>query len=126
MTYAEIEAFALGLPGATLKHEFGPAPVFRVGGRLFLVITLDARGRPDGLWFKAGPRSFHILTRLAGISPCPSLTRAHWVAMDGLRPLKGAELKAYIVRSHAQVAAKLPRRMRQTLGIKDEPCATPT
>lgn len=117
MNYRGVERLALSLPGATMKMEFGPAPVFRVGGKLFLVITLDERGRPDGLWFKVEPTSFHILTRLAGIAPCPSMTRAGWIAVDGIRRLAASELKARIVRSYELVAAKLPKKTRAELGI---------
>lgn len=117
MNYRDVERLALSLPGATMKMEFGPAPVFRVGGRLFLVITRSAGGRPDGLWFKVEPTSFHILTRLRGIAPCPSMTRAGWIAMDGLKRLKPDELKARIVRSYDLVAAKLPKKTRAELGI---------
>jgi predicted DNA-binding protein (MmcQ/YjbR family) len=117
VTYAEVERFALSLPGATMKMEFGPAPVFRVGGKLFLVITLDADGKPDGLWLKAGPASFHILTQIKGIGPCPSMRRAHWVAMTGLKALKPAELRSYIVQAHTLAAATLPKKTRAALGI---------
>jgi predicted DNA-binding protein (MmcQ/YjbR family) len=117
MNYKDVERLALSLPGATMKMEFGPAPVFRVGGKLFAVITLDERGRPDGLWFKVEPTSFHILTRLPGIAPCPSMARAGWIALDGLKRLKPAELKARIVRSYELVAAKLPKTARVQLGI---------
>jgi len=117
VNHAQIERLALSLPGATMKMEFGPAPVFRVGGKLFLVITLDERGRPDGLWFKVEPTSFHILTRLPGITPCPSMARAGWIAMEGLKRLKPVELKARILRSYELVAARLPRKTRVQLGI---------
>ena len=117
MNYKDVERLALSLPGATRKMEFGPAPVFRVGGKLFLVITLDERGRPDGRWVKVEPTSFHILTRLPGIGPCPSMARAGWIALDGLKRLKAGELKARIVRSYGLVAAKLPRKTRAELGI---------
>lgn len=117
MNYAQVERLARSLPGATRKMEFGPAPVFRVGGKLFLVITLDEHGRPDGLWFKVEPTSFHILTRLRGTTPCPSMARAGWIALDGLKRLKPGELKARIVRSYELVAAKLPTKMRRELGI---------
>ena len=117
MNYKDVERLALSLPGATMKMEFGPAPVFRVGGKLFLVITLDEGARPDGLWFKVEPTSFHILTRLRGVTPCTSMARAGWIALDGLQRLNPAELKARIMKSYELVAAKLPKRTRAALGI---------
>ena len=60
-----------------------------------------------------------ILTQIAGIRPCPYLARAHWVAMDGLTPLKPKELRLYLTRAHGLVAAGLSKKKRAELGIAD-------
>jgi predicted DNA-binding protein (MmcQ/YjbR family) len=39
--------------------------------------------------------------------------------MKGLKALKPDELRAYLQRAHALVAAKLSGKMRKTLGISD-------
>ncbi len=117
MGYADVEKFCLSLPGVTLQHSFGPAPIFKVGGKMFAIISVDHNGKPDGVWFKAGEASFDILTKVKGIGPCPYLTRSHWVAMEGLKPLKAKELKAYLLRAHAQIAMGLSKKKRAELGI---------
>ena len=88
MRYSDIGKLCLSLPGATLEYPFGDEPVFKVGGKMFALISWSEKGQPDGLWFKAGEASFAILTRLKGISPAPYLARAHWVAMERLAPLR--------------------------------------
>ncbi|MEJ0042542.1 MAG: MmcQ/YjbR family DNA-binding protein [Rhizomicrobium sp.] len=118
MTYVDVEKFAQALPGATLGLEYGGhSNVFRVGGKLFLMIPLDANWTPKGLRFKTDKDTYRTLTRLEGIHPCPTMTRAHWVEMDGLDALSPEELKSHILRSHAMVAASLPRTTQVRLGI---------
>ena len=90
---------------------------------MFAIMSMDGK-QANGLWFKAGESSYRILTQLKGISPCPYLARAHWVALDSLKVLKDKELRAYIERAHALVAHGLSKKKRAELGIaistKDE------
>ena len=67
--------------------------------------------------FKAGDDSFAILTQQAGIIPAPYLQRAKWVQLDRLTRMKPAELKAYLTRAHAIVAAGLTKKARAALGL---------
>jgi predicted DNA-binding protein (MmcQ/YjbR family) len=53
----------------------------------------------------------------AGITPAPYLARAHWVQVGHPKALPLATLKSLVARSHALVAAKLPRKVRQHLGV---------
>jgi predicted DNA-binding protein (MmcQ/YjbR family) len=116
VSYAAIERHCLSLPGTSVHTPWGESRVFKVGGKMFAMISMD-NGRSTGVWFKAGEQSFRILTAIDGIRPCPYLARAHWVATEGLKALKPAELKAYLTRAHAQVAANLPKKTRASLGI---------
>jgi len=118
VTYAEVEKFCLSLPGTKLDMPWSDTRVFKIGGKMFAVIVLDGK-RPWGLWFKASPESFEILTQLKDIAPCPYFARACWVEMKGLKALKPAELLAYLQRAHALVAAKLSRKMRKSFGIAE-------
>ncbi len=120
MRYADIEAHCLSLPGVTKEHPFGDSDVFKVGGKMFALISVQD-GKPAGVWFKAGAMSAAILTEIDGIRPCPYLARAHWVAMEGLKPLAAKELRAYLSRAHGLVAAGLSKKKREALGIADAP-----
>ena len=121
MRFAEVEAFCLSLPAATVDTPFGESRVYKVGGKMFAMLAYDERHEPAEVWFKAGPASFPILTRIKGIRPCPYLARAQWVAVDGLKVLKPAELKAYLARAHGIVAAGLSKKLRASLGILETP-----
>jgi len=116
MRYADVESHCLALPGASVHTPWSESRVFKVGGKMFAMIVMDGR-RPSGVWFKAGEASFQILTRVKGITPCPYLAHAYWVALDGLKPLKAKELRAYLSRAHGLVAAGLSRKKRASLGI---------
>lgn len=118
MRYADIEAHCLALPGVTKEHPFGDSDVFKVGGKMFALISVQD-GRPAGVWFKAGQTSAAILTQIEGIRPCPYLARAHWVAMDGLKALKPGELREYLSRAHALVASGLSKKKQRELGLPE-------
>lgn len=109
MRPADLRRFCLTLPGATATVQWGDNHVFKVGGKMFAVIGMAGR-KFDGLSFKVSPDSFHILTREPGIVPAPYLARAGWVAVDRLDRLPADQLKAYVARAHAIIAAKLPKK----------------
>ena len=116
MRHADIEKFCLSLPAATLVVQWGGARVYKIGGKMFAMLG-PKDDRPHHLFFKAGETSFHILTQLRHIIPAPYLARAHWVYLERLDALNTRELKAYLERAHALVAAGLSRKKRAALGI---------
>ena len=116
MNHAAIKKFCLGLPGATLSIQWGDDYVFKVGGKMFAVMGPPAM-RPQSLAFKASSESFEILTQTKNIIPAPYLARAQWVRLERLSALKPAEIRAYLVRAHALVAAGLTRKKRAELGL---------
>jgi predicted DNA-binding protein (MmcQ/YjbR family) len=117
LRHAEIEAFCLSLPAATLSVQWGEERVYKLGGKMFAMLG-SKNDRPHHLFFKAGETSFHILTQLRHIIPAPYLARAHWVYLERLDALKTKELKAYLERAHALVAAGLSKKKRVALGLE--------
>ena len=116
MKAADIEKFCLSLPGATLSIQWGDNRVFKIGGKIFAILGPKGN-RLQGLSFKAGEDSFHILTRIKHIVPAPYLARAHWVLLERMDALGVKELKAYLSRAHAMVAGGLSKKKRAELGI---------
>ena len=117
MTYAEIEKFCLSLPGATLSIQWGADHVYKVGGKMFAAMG-PPEMRPQSLSFKTDD-SFAILTREKHIVPAPYLARAKWVQLEKLSALGTKELKAYLTRAHALVAAGLTKKRRAELGLME-------
>jgi predicted DNA-binding protein (MmcQ/YjbR family) len=108
-----IRKLCLSLPGATETIQWGGERVFKVGGKMFAVIS--AARNADAMSFKASDESFRLLTELPGLAPAPYLARAQWVRIAPLAALPEADLAAYLRRACAIVAAGLPKKVRETL-----------
>jgi predicted DNA-binding protein (MmcQ/YjbR family) len=118
MKYADIEKYCLSLPGATLtiQHGWGDERVYKVGGKMFAAISAP-QTKPQLVSFKAAPDSFAILTKEKDVIPAPYAARYYWVQLKKLDALGVKELKAYLTRAHAIIAAGLPRKKRAELGM---------
>lgn len=117
MKFAEIEKHLLALPATTLSVQWGHDRVFKVGGKMFAVISFTDKDTPSGLSFKTSDDSFNLLTEQPGFKPAPYLARAQWVWMDKPSRLKAAELKAYLTRAHSIVSSGLPKKLQRELGL---------
>lgn len=109
-TFDGLEA---ALPGVSLQDQWD-ARVAKVGGKVFCLLSDDA---PHRLVFKCGEDSFDILTALDGVSQAAYFAKRQWVAVTEGSALPEADLRAYIERSHALVAAGLTKKVRAELGI---------
>lgn len=118
MGYDEVTRHLLALRGATLSIQWGDDHVFKVGGKMFAALGPKER-KPHAIWFKTDDVSFHVLTRIRGITPARYLARAQWVSMDRLGRLPDRQLTAYLTKAHALVAARLPKKLRSSLGIPE-------
>lgn len=113
MTPQAFDAACLALPAATLSVQWGGSQVFKVGGRIFAV-----RGLGDGgVSIKFSDIAYAALTESGRGRPAPYLARAKWVRFDDLAVLEAEEVRDWLARAHALVAAKLTRAQRRTLGL---------
>jgi predicted DNA-binding protein (MmcQ/YjbR family) len=80
---------------------------------MFAVTPLEPA--PVCLSFKASPENFADLTERPNIIPAPYLARAQWVALETKDALPRDELARLLRESYNLVAAKLPKKMRDTL-----------
>lgn len=111
MTPAAFEKAALALPGATVSVQWGEDRVYKVGGKMFAVRG-DNSGKNPSVSFKCSDVAFEMLSKRKGCSPAPYLARAKWVALDDLRALPDAEIKAYLKEAHRLIVEKLPKKLR--------------
>ena len=115
MTNTEaVRKFCLTLPHTTESIQWGNDLVFKVGGKMYAVMTLEAP-RQVQICFKCDVEVFQELIEREGVMPAPYLARASWVALDSFESLKGTELKKYLTAAHAIVMAGLPRKTRAQL-----------
>jgi predicted DNA-binding protein (MmcQ/YjbR family) len=109
-----LRQFALSLPHTTWVKQWGECLVFKVAGKMFLLIALDAE-TIDGVVFKCTPDEFDELTELDGITQAPYCAKRHWVRVGDLEALPSSQLEQRIRRSYDLVVAKLPKRIQATL-----------
>jgi predicted DNA-binding protein (MmcQ/YjbR family) len=109
-----LQAFALALPQTTVVKQWGECLVFKVAGRMFLIIALDG-GIIDGVIFKCTPEEFAELTGLDGITQAPYCAKRLWVRVGDLAVLPEPRLLARIRRSFDLVVAQLPKKVQATL-----------
>ena len=108
-----IRAHCLSLPHATESVQWGSALVFKIGGKMFAVLSLE----PGKVWlsFKCSPEGFAELVEREGIIPAPYLARAQWVALETEDALPPAELKRLVRAAYGLVLDKLPKKARAAL-----------
>ncbi|HXZ78949.1 MAG TPA: MmcQ/YjbR family DNA-binding protein [Terriglobales bacterium] len=102
----------MSLPGATQTLQWGDDLVFKIGGKMFVVLPLEPSA-PTKLSFKCSPDKFYELTERPDIIPAPYLARAQWVALERLEALSRAELEELLRESYELVCAKLPKKMQE-------------
>jgi predicted DNA-binding protein (MmcQ/YjbR family) len=116
MTPKQIDTFCNALPAATRTVQWEGVIVFKVGGKMFCLIAPPDHsvGR---ICFKCPLEHYDALSRAEGFRPAPYLARAKWVAIEDPKVLTAAEMKAYIRRAHAVIAAALPKKKQAELGL---------
>ena len=117
---ARAHAACRKLPGTTYDVKWGKDECYSVGGKMYAVIGPGGThgGPKASAWsiaFKAEDHRFLELTDREGIIPAPYMARHKWVLVQDPKKIPDAELQELIVRSHALVAARLPRKVRESL-----------
>jgi predicted DNA-binding protein (MmcQ/YjbR family) len=111
----EIRRFALSLPRTTVVKQWGEHLVFKIAGKMFLIVGLDGE-TIDGVTFKCAPdHEFDALTDIEGITQAPYCAKRHWVRVADLLALPKPELERLIRRSYDLVMAKLPKKTQAEL-----------
>jgi predicted DNA-binding protein (MmcQ/YjbR family) len=117
MRLDRLKNFALSLPHATLVKQWGETLVFKVGGKMFLIVSLDGE-TIEGCAFKCTPADYARLTgEIDGIIPAShNLFKSHWVQLEDPDALAERELTSLLRTAYDLIKAGLPRRLRATLG----------
>jgi predicted DNA-binding protein (MmcQ/YjbR family) len=111
MNVDSIRSFCLSFPQATENLQWGETLCFKVRGKLFALLSLDAV--PPTFCCKASLERFAELLECDGIVPAPYLGRYKWVLLERLDALPYRELQGLIEQSYEMVAAKAPRRVKK-------------
>ena len=114
MRLERLKAFALALPQTTVVKQWGENLVFKVAGKMFLIVALDG-ALADGVIVKCTPDEFDALTEIDGVGQAPYCAKRLWVQVADLSAMPAAEIEGLIRRSYDLVVAKLPKKIRATL-----------
>ena len=115
MRLDRLKTFARSLPAATVAKQWGDVLVFKVGGKMFFLISLDG-DTIERISFKCTPEDFRRLPEeVDGVEPAPYLARASWLAIEDLSALPEPRLDALIRQSYDLVRAGLPKKIQATL-----------
>jgi predicted DNA-binding protein (MmcQ/YjbR family) len=115
MDLETIRSYCISLPHVTEDIQWDHDLLFRVGGKIFAGVEL-AHASPNRLSFKCTPEKYAELIERDGIIPAPYVAKYHWVAVERMEALSGAEIKDLIRGSYDLVYAKLPKRLKLQLG----------
>lgn len=109
----QLRSLCLSFPGVTEQVQWGDNLLFKVGGKMFAVTSLE----PARVWlsFKVSHDNFAELTERPGIIPAPYLARAKWVALESREALSLTELEQLLRESYELIRAKLPRKAQEKL-----------
>jgi predicted DNA-binding protein (MmcQ/YjbR family) len=104
------------LPGAVEDYPFGDGvAVFKVGGRMFALVPLDAS--PGTMNLKCDPElALELRARYPGaVRPGYHQNKRHWNTIDLDGTVGDDELREMIDHSYELVVSKLPRAVRAGL-----------
>ncbi|MBI2814932.1 MAG: MmcQ/YjbR family DNA-binding protein [Opitutae bacterium] len=116
MRLDRLKAFVLALPHATIVKQWGETLVFKIGGKMFLIVALDG-GTIEGCAFKCSPADYaRLTTEVDGIIPARyNMFKSHWVQLEDPDALTEAQLKEQVRLAYDLIKAKLPRKIQATL-----------
>ena len=116
MTPKQIDSFCGTLPAATRTVQWEGVTVFKVGGKMFLIVSLDAETM-EGCAFKCSPADYERLTaEVDGIIPARyNLFKAHWVQLEDPDALSPAQLTRQIQLAYNLIRSALPKKIQATL-----------
>ncbi len=115
MNLDSVREYCLSLPHVTEIVQWEDHLLFKIGGRMFAITSLEPR--PDGvvLSFKATPENFFEYQEVEGVIPAPYMARNQWLALERWDAVRDDELRDLLAISYKLVFEKLPKRAKLEL-----------
>lgn len=117
MTRDELTSFCAALPHATHVVQWGNADVYKVGGKVFVIIGM---GDTDAtVTFKTSHLAFEVLSDSPGLRPAPYMASRglKWIQHYAPPGLSDQSLREHISASYNMVASGLTKKLRAELGL---------
>ncbi|NVJ69659.1 MAG: MmcQ/YjbR family DNA-binding protein [Alphaproteobacteria bacterium] len=117
MNRVDFDAYCSTLKATTNVVQWGGSSVWKVGGKIFAICSHWGPVDRDCISFKCAEHSYQVLCELPGVVPAPYLARAKWVQVQSNEALTDDDVKSYIEKAHALIAAKLTKKQQRELGL---------
>jgi predicted DNA-binding protein (MmcQ/YjbR family) len=104
MNVDSVRGYCLSFPQARENLQWGETVCFKVSGKIFAMLSLDAV--PPSLCLKSSAEKFAELCEHEGIKPAPYVGRYKWVLLQTLNVLSDEELEDLIRQSYEMVVNK--------------------
>jgi|SRR5581483_270989 len=111
MNIEAIRKYCLSFPDATEGLQWGDDLLFRIRGKIFVSVPLDA-AVPARITFKTTPEKILELLEIEGIERAAYVGRYNWVSLERFDVLPWGELKDLIRQSYELVSAKAPKKRK--------------
>jgi predicted DNA-binding protein (MmcQ/YjbR family) len=115
MTIEDIETICDQFRAVTKDIKWEEHLCFNVGGKMFIMTSPD--DVPPNASFKVTPEEFEEVTSREGFKPAPYLARYKWVHVDDISRLNKKEWQYFARQAYDLVVAKLPLKVKNTLGL---------
>ena len=118
MTNESIRQFCMSLPMATEEVQWEEHLLFKIGGKMFAIITLGGH-RCN---FKTTPEKYAELVEMPDIVPSGyNMWKYQWVTTETLTALPDAEFRECLRESYDLVRASLPKKAQAELDAGRQP-----
>ncbi len=116
MRLDRLKSFALALPHATFVKQWGETLVFKIGGKMFMIVSLDG-DTAEAIAFKCSPADYtRLTTEVDGVRPSShNLYKSHWATLEDPEALTETQLKAQIRAAYDLIRTALPKKIQATL-----------
>lgn len=118
MTNDSIREFCMSLPMATEEVQWEEHLLFKIGGKMFAIITLGGH-RCN---FKTTPERYAELVEMTDISPSShNMWKYNWVTTETLTALPDSEFRELLKESYDMIRGGLPWKLQAELDAGRQP-----
>ncbi len=112
MNIDSIREYCLSLPRATETMQWGDHVLFKIGGRMFCILSLEG----PTLSFRCTHEGYADLVERPGVQPAShNMWKYQWVTVEHLGAVYDSELRELIATSYRIIYEKLPRKAKAEL-----------
>jgi predicted DNA-binding protein (MmcQ/YjbR family) len=113
MNIEQLQQICAKLPGVTEDIKWENDLCFSVGGKMFLVASLQQV--PTSASFKVTDDQFAELSLKKGFKPAPYMARHKWIWLEDINLLTTKQWAFYVSQSYEIIKQKLPKKIQKQL-----------